>query len=200
MTSLTIEPEALQSPRNEFDQPATSTTGTPFPPASTPARDASAAQYDLAIQTVREAAAPLQRQNREAALADAQRNYSRKDLENQQPRRWRLGNVYAPHDLSGVEAAKWKKLQRNPRSRGRDILDQLGMKPLEHYKNFSVMSEYITDMGRIRHGDDTGLRPVNQRKMAKAVRRAIGIGLMPSVHRHPEILRIELNKAKGGNR
>lgn len=36
---------------------------------------------------------------------------------------------------------------------------------------------------------ETGLRPVNQRRVAKAIRRAIGIGLMPSVHKHPELLR-----------
>lgn len=56
-----------------------------------------------------------------------------------------------------------------------------------------MMSEYMSDMGRIKHSNETGLRPVNQRKMAKAIRRAIGTGLMPGVHRHPEILRIEMN-------
>jgi small subunit ribosomal protein S18 len=50
------------------------------------------------------------------------------------------------------------------------------------------MSEYMTEMGRIKPATETGLRPVNQRKMAKAIRRAIGVRLMPSVHRHPEIL------------
>jgi small subunit ribosomal protein S18 len=50
------------------------------------------------------------------------------------------------------------------------------------------MSEYMTRMGRIKHSNVTGLRPVNQRKIAKAIRRTIGMGLMPSVHRHPEIL------------
>lgn len=51
------------------------------------------------------------------------------------------------------------------------------------------MSEYMTEMGRIKHSKVTGLRPVNQRKMAKAIRRAIGLGLMPSVHRHPLVLK-----------
>ena len=63
-------------------------------------------------------------------------------------------------------------------------------------QNFSVMSEFISDMGRIKHRNETGLRPVNQRRMAKAVRRAMGIGLMPGVHRHPEILNIE-RRARG---
>ena len=62
-----------------------------------------------------------------------------------------------------------------------------------------MMSEYITEMGRIKHSNDTGLRPQNQRKMAKAIRRAIGIGLLPSVYRHPEILKDEMpgNRQRG---
>lgn len=54
------------------------------------------------------------------------------------------------------------------------------------------MSEYMTDMGRIRHSNSTGLRPVNQRKIAKAIRRAIALGLMPSVHKHPEIIKNDI--------
>ncbi|EGP86413.1 uncharacterized protein MYCGRDRAFT_18344, partial [Zymoseptoria tritici IPO323] len=122
------------------------------------------------------------------AQRDAERTYSAKDLSQQIPRRWKAGDVYAPHDLSGVEMSKWKKLRRKPRPKY-DVLDQLGVNPLDHYKNFSIMSEYITPMGRIRHSNDTGLRPVNQRKMAKAIRRAMGMGLMPGVHRHPELLK-----------
>jgi len=51
-----------------------------------------------------------------------------------------------------------------------------------------VLSEFITPMGRIMHRKETGLRPVNQRRIAKAVRRAVGMGIMPSVHKHPELL------------
>jgi small subunit ribosomal protein S18 len=51
-----------------------------------------------------------------------------------------------------------------------------------------MMTEYMTHMGRIKHRNVTGLRAVNQRKLGKAIRRAIGLGLMPSVHGHPEIL------------
>lgn len=60
-----------------------------------------------------------------------------------------------------------------------------------------MMWEYVTNMGRIKHSRDTGLGNVNQRKMAKAVRRSIGMGLMPSVHKHPEMLEAEaIAKAK----
>lgn len=46
-------------------------------------------------------------------------------------------------------------------------------------------------MGRIKHSRDTGLNNVNQRRLAKAVRRSVGMGLMPSVHKHPEMLEAE---------
>lgn len=55
-------------------------------------------------------------------------------------------------------------------------------------QNFSFISEFTTPHGRVRRSQDTGLRPVNQRKLAKAIRRAIGLGLHPSVHKHPELL------------
>ena len=58
-------------------------------------------------------------------------------------------------------------------------------------QNFSIMSEYVTQIGRIKHRKQTGLRGVNQRKIAKAIRRAVGMGLMPSVHKHPEVLEVE---------
>lgn len=59
------------------------------------------------------------------------------------------------------------------------------------------MSEYITPMGRILSSEETGLRRVNQRRIAKAIRRSIGLGLMPSVHRHPEILYKANSKFRG---
>ncbi|KAF1356641.1 ribosomal protein S18 [Delphinella strobiligena] len=127
---------------------------------------------------------------RKESLADIQRATDRQELERQLTRRWKSGDVYAPHDLSGVEMSKWRQLQPKAKPK-KDVFDMLNINPLDHYKNFAMMSEYMTEMGRIKHNKDTGLRPVNQRKMAKAVRRAIGLGLMPSVHRHPEILDLE---------
>ncbi|KUM63394.1 hypothetical protein ACN42_g3706 [Penicillium freii] len=89
---------------------------------------------------------------------------------------------------------KWGKRQ-NPQT---DAFDALNVNPMDLYKNFSVMSEYMTSMGRIKPRSVTGLRPVNQRKIAKALRRAIGMGLMPSVHRHPEILAAEMRARMEG--
>ncbi|PLB50479.1 ribosomal protein S18 [Aspergillus steynii IBT 23096] len=114
-------------------------------------------------------------------------------LEKFQTREWKAGDVYAPHDLSSTEMTKWRRRS----SPSTDAFDALNLNPTDLYKNFSVMSEFITPMGRIKHRNVTGLRPVNQRKIAKAIRRAVGLGLMPSVHRHPEILAAELRSKMG---
>jgi small subunit ribosomal protein S18 len=115
------------------------------------------------------------------------------------------GDIYSPHDLSPAEQKKWKRTQ----APATDVFDALNLNPLDQYKvrlpaynkfeaggyrliltsqNFSMMTEYMTHMGRIKHRNVTGLRAVNQRKLGKAIRRAVGLGLMPSVHGHPEIL------------
>ncbi|WEW57958.1 hypothetical protein PRK78_003425 [Emydomyces testavorans] len=114
-----------------------------------------------------------------------------KTMERYQTREWKTGDIYAPHDLSPSEMKKWKK-KHSPSS---DVFDALAINPLDLYKNFSIMSEYMTEMGRIKPRSVTGLRPVNQRRIAKAIRRAIGLGLMPSVYQHPEILLLKMKKS-----
>ncbi|KAI1865810.1 uncharacterized protein JN550_008068 [Neoarthrinium moseri] len=109
----------------------------------------------------------------------------------QMPRRFNIGDLYAPHDLSPVEAAKHRKITTVQR----DLVDLLGLRPQDMYRNFSFISEFITPHGRIKKSYYTGLRPVNQRKLAKAIRRAVGQGLHPSVHKHPEILMRQRNVA-----
>jgi small subunit ribosomal protein S18 len=52
------------------------------------------------------------------------------DLSKQITRRWKAGDVYAPHDLSEVEMAKWKKRDRP----NRDAFDVLDFNPMDHYR------------------------------------------------------------------
>ncbi|KAF8853919.1 ribosomal protein S18, partial [Acephala macrosclerotiorum] len=126
----------------------------------------------------------MRQQGSGSTVTDFQGHVNASALSKQITRRFKPGDVYAPHDLSEVEMAKWKKRDKPMH----DVFDVLDFNPLDHYRNFSIMSEYMTPMGRIRHSKETGLRPANQRKIAKAIRRSIGMGMMPSVHRHPEIL------------
>lgn len=117
-------------------------------------------------------------------------------------RRFLPGEVYAPRDLSAWELDRY----RLKRPAQQDVLDMLGLNPVDNYRvstsvirgscsssdtsqNFSMISEFMSPHGRILHSTETGLRPVNQRKMAKAIRRAIGLGIHPSVHRHPELIK-----------
>lgn len=67
------------------------------------------------------------------------------------------------------------------------MFDTMCIDPVKEYKNFAMMGEFVTEMGRIKGRRITGLRLVNQRKLAKGVRRSIGLGLVPSVHQHPEL-------------
>ncbi|KAK4903332.1 hypothetical protein LTR27_000263 [Elasticomyces elasticus] len=185
------------SSREQTSHPARRTAAAPPPPTGAAALAAQASQdsqYDTAERITLESVTSYSRDKVERAAAAALSTTDRKAMEQQIPRRYKPGDVYAPHDLSGIEMAKWKKLRRKPRvgSHGTDVLDSLGVDPRKHYKNFSMMAEYVTEMGRIKHRTETGLRPVNQRRMAKAIRRAIGTGLMPSVYRHPELLRDEM--------
>jgi hypothetical protein len=53
-----------------------------------------------------------------------------RDFEKFQPRKWKEGDVYSPHDLSWEEMEKWKK---NPKV-SIDAFDALGINPLHEYK------------------------------------------------------------------
>ncbi|KAL9124253.1 MAG: hypothetical protein Q9217_006402 [Psora testacea] len=140
--------------------------------------------------------------SRQQTIASLQKATDTRDLERQWTRRWAPGAIYAPHDLSPVEMEKRRLRHLHPAHK-RDVFDVLGMNPVHEYKNFSIMAEFCTPMGRIKHRSQTGLRAVNQRKIAKAIRRSVGMGLMPSVHKHPEVLEVErreINKRWFGER
>ncbi len=56
--------------------------------------------------------------------------WSQDDYLRQMTRRWRPGDVYAPHDLSPSEMGKW----RRNRARKQDLVDMLGLRPLDMYR------------------------------------------------------------------
>ncbi|KAI4243433.1 MAG: hypothetical protein L6R42_010750, partial [Xanthoria sp. 1 TBL-2021] len=94
---------------------------------------------------------------RRSALAETEASYRATDLERHLYRRFQPGDIYYPHDLYPVEQQKWR--QRTSRGgnitgRGapantqtqnrRDVFDVLGMNPLEEWKNFSIMTEFVS--------------------------------------------------------
>ncbi|KAK6542999.1 hypothetical protein TWF694_006930 [Orbilia ellipsospora] len=102
----------------------------------------------------------------------------------------------SPKDLSYEEFLKWQD-GRKTHLRS-DVFEILQENPLAHYKNFNLLKDFMTTAGRIKHRSLTNLSNRNQRKMSKAIRRAVGIGLLPSVHRHPSILMTEQRLAVEG--
>lgn len=59
------------------------------------------------------------------------------------------------------------------------------------------MQEFTSSSGQINHSSSTGLRPVNQRKIAKMIRRIQGMGIYPTIHDHPELIRNDFFPEKG---
>jgi len=100
-----------------------------------------------------------------------------------------IGTYISPKDLGYGEYAK--SLDTRKKSTPKDFFERVQQDPMMFYKNFNLLKDFQTSHGRIKHRTLTGLSNVNQRKVAKAIRRSIGIGLLPSVYRHPELLKTE---------
>ncbi|KAI8871417.1 37S ribosomal protein S18, partial [Ramicandelaber brevisporus] len=66
-----------------------------------------------------------------------------------------------------------------------DIFHAFDINPLHEYKYVSLLSQYVTDMGRIISREKTGLTKINQRRVSKAIRRARAFGLMPVTYKSP---------------
>ena len=70
-----------------------------------------------------------------------------------------------------------------------DILHQLRLNPGkpsladDSYKNGALLSNYITEMGKIFGRAQTGLTRKSQRSIGKAVRRARAMGILPAMAR-----------------
>lgn len=132
MQSFRSQTSTPQRPPNPA--PTATTTSPSDPSASAEAgapRPRSA--HDIASSSIQAIAESEARKKRQRALEEMQLPYTRQDLERQMPRRWKVGDVYAPHDLTGVEASKWKKYQRKGAS-NIDMLDQLGINPLMEFR------------------------------------------------------------------
>jgi len=74
----------------------------------------------------------LQRQERAAigSADDLEEAKLSSNLGRMLTRRFKAGDVYAPHDLSGTEMLKWKQ-RKMPEH---DVFDVLNFNPLDHYR------------------------------------------------------------------
>ncbi|CAO3642025.1 unnamed protein product [Cunninghamella blakesleeana] len=95
----------------------------------------------------------------------------------------RAGDIYHPQDLNDSlyqEQLRQRRGRPNPPSE--DPFDVLGLDPLHEYKNYRLLSHFVSDMGKILPREKTGLTAKNQRKLAKAVKRARAMGIMSSTN------------------
>ncbi|ORX83643.1 ribosomal protein S18 [Basidiobolus meristosporus CBS 931.73] len=82
--------------------------------------------------------------------------------------------TYAPSDFNeNIPRTRSRKKGQN------DPFRKLHLNPLNEYKNTTLLSNYVSQMGRILPRTATGLSAKSQRKVGKAIRRARAMGLMP---------------------
>ncbi|KAI8075657.1 ribosomal protein S18 [Thamnidium elegans] len=93
----------------------------------------------------------------------------------------REGDIYHPEDLNDT---RYRESLRQRRGRTatptEDPFEVLGLDPLNEYKNFRLLTHFVSDMGKILPRQQTGVSAKNQRKLAKAIKRARAMGLMSS--------------------
>jgi len=68
-------------------------------------------------------------------------------------------------------------------SRARDIFYQLDIDPLQECLNARLLSEFVTEMGKIKSRAQTGLTWRSQRRLTKAIKRAKMMGVIPILSR-----------------
>ena len=76
---------------------------------------------------------------------------------------------------------------RTKKSKSTCVLTQYNI-PLD-YKNTALLSRFVSDNGRILPRRITGLRMNKQQKLAKCIRRARAVGLLPFITKLPQYLR-----------
>ncbi|KAF8925999.1 hypothetical protein EDD21DRAFT_387495 [Dissophora ornata] len=80
---------------------------------------------------------------------------------------FRKGDIYKPSDLNDTKTVTYSSPPKPV-----DELKILNLNPLHEYKNATLLSHYISPLGRLLSREQTGLSAKNQRRVTKAVRRA----------------------------
>jgi len=72
-------------------------------------------------------------------------------------------------------------------SRRKDVFHQLGIDPLQESLNPTLLSYFVTDMGRVMSRAETQLTWRSQRRLSKAIRRAKMMGIIPLHSKKPRL-------------
>lgn len=99
-----------------------------------------------------------------------------KTLEPRLIRGFEYSTIYDPFDFSMA------KINIDRKNRSKFKLFGNNVNPLDLYTSPEILSQYMSSTGKILHSDVTGLSAKNQRRLAKAIRRAQAIGLLSKTH------------------
>ncbi|KAJ3318793.1 hypothetical protein HDV06_007044 [Boothiomyces sp. JEL0866] len=97
------------------------------------------------------------------------------------PKNFLPKTTYSPADLNDKLVIEEREL-RKPRQEmlpTEDIFAKLNIDPLKEYKNPVILSSFLTKMGHIQPRRKTGLSLDNQKKLARAIKRARAFGILP---------------------
>ncbi|KZT12559.1 uncharacterized protein LAESUDRAFT_668323 [Laetiporus sulphureus 93-53] len=105
---------------------------------------------------------------------------------------FRSGRFVKPASFTYNQRVRKQRMAKRPllgpdarESRELDVFYQLELDPLDECMNTSLLSEFVTEMGKIKRRSETKLTWRNQRRVGKAIRRAKMMGLIPILSRRP---------------
>jgi len=85
---------------------------------------------------------------------------------------------------------KWDLGLPTRRARFNDIFYQLGIDPVDECMNGALLSHFVTRMGRVQTRAETRLTMKSQRRVAKAIKRAKMMGILPIHSKSSGLLRL----------
>ncbi|OZJ02612.1 hypothetical protein BZG36_04285 [Bifiguratus adelaidae] len=86
---------------------------------------------------------------------------------------FKSGETYHPDDLNDTLQEQRMRARRFKKPIPiEDPFETLGLNPLHEYKNHTLLSSFVSDMGKILPRSQTGVSAKNQRKLALAIKRA----------------------------
>ncbi|KAJ1985395.1 hypothetical protein H4R34_000049 [Dimargaris verticillata] len=94
------------------------------------------------------------------------------------------GQVFDPRELDEQKADLSRRRDNLiPKKVRSDRFTRQGINPLNEYRDVNMLSQYVTEMGRIKHRRHTNLTNKSHRRVAKAIRRARAFGLLPVTYK-----------------
>ncbi|KAJ2399120.1 hypothetical protein GGI23_002843 [Coemansia sp. RSA 2559] len=90
-------------------------------------------------------------------------------------------HIYHPAEFYDDKTPRVFPKVLDERPAPKDPFISLGIDPLKHYKNTVMLSQFVTELGKIKPRKKSMLSAKSQNRVAKAIKRARAFGLIPLV-------------------